>query len=145
MERLRRYSDILLRYRRKGDFPFDFEEEGDLGILDFSADHLYQLLRMTLLAKTTTPIQVGELNIQDYRIVHLSHSKNQEMRFLHERYIEYCPGLRKYSGDEFHQVWKELLSTYERGKFASGYWDTAINAIDHVDLKAYLSERYLES
>ena len=145
LERVRRYSAILTKYRNKVNFPFIFLNEGDLGILDFSADHFYQLLRMTLLAKTTTPIQVGEYNIQDYRIIHLSHSKNQEMRFLQEKYLEFCPGLRKYSGDEFHQVWKELLTTYERGKFASGYWDTAIKAIDHLDLKAYLSERYLES
>jgi hypothetical protein len=60
IERLRRYSLVLAELRKHGDLPFDFNNEyspsnptSSVGLYDFSPDHLYQLLRMTLLAKTT--------------------------------------------------------------------------------------------
>jgi hypothetical protein len=141
-ERLNRYSSILSKFRGKESFPFKFNEEGGLGLFDFSADHLYQLLRMTLLAKTTTPIQIGNLSIEDYRMVHLSHSANQEIEILHDRYLQSSPGLKKYGGKKLYDVWNEILSPYEKEKFISGHWDKAIKNIKNDQLRTYLTNRY---
>lgn len=142
LERLRRYSEILVPLRNKAEFPFQFELENGIGLSDFSVDHLYQLLRMTLLAKMTTPIQIGEIKIEDYRIVHLSHSMNKEIEILHEKYLEFSPGLKKYSGKKLYDVWSEILSPYEREKFRYGHWDEAIQYIKDNKLRDYLTERY---
>jgi len=79
IERLRRYSRVLGELRRQGDLPFDFDEEyrptspkSSVKMHDLSPDHLYQLLRMTLLAKTTTGRTLGKYTLEDYRIVHLT-------------------------------------------------------------------------
>lgn len=141
-ERLLRYSNVLAKLRREPSFPFTFSEEGGLGLYDFSVDHLYQLLRMTLLAKMTTPIKIGDLRVEDYRIVHLSHSENKEIEILHERYLQYSPGLKKYVGRKFYEVWNEILSPYERGKFKFGHWDDAIKNIKDDKLRTYLTDRY---
>ncbi len=142
IERLSRYSGILTKFREKESFPFKFNEEGGLGLFDFSADHIYQLLRMTLLAKMTTPIQIGNLSIEDYRIVHLSHSANQEIEILQDRYVESSPGLKKYAGMKLYDVWYEILSNYEREKFKYGHWDQAIKNIKDDALRTYLVKRY---
>ncbi len=142
LERLNRYSSILLPFRKKDDFPFNFTEEKGLGLSDFSADHLYQLLRMTLLAKMTTPIQIGDFRVEDYRIVHLSHSMNKEIEILHEKYVEFSPGLKKYAGKKLYEVWNEILSPYERERFKCGHWDEAIKDIKDEKLREYLTKRY---
>ncbi|SDZ94135.1 hypothetical protein SAMN05216365_12542 [Porphyromonadaceae bacterium NLAE-zl-C104] len=64
VERARRYSSILAKQRKKL-FPFCFSEEDNIGIFDFSYEPFYQLLRMTLLAKETTPVTFGNLEIED--------------------------------------------------------------------------------
>lgn len=142
IERLRRYSQVLARMRNTKSFPFAFEDEKGIGLYDFSVDHLYQLLRMTLLAKTTTPLVVGEIKVEDYRIVHLTHSKNDEINILHEKYLSHSPGLQKYAGMQFHEAWKGMLSPYEKEKFIGGHWDTAIKDIPDATLRTYLSTRY---
>lgn len=142
LERLRRYSSVLTPFRKKAEFPFKFEETKGLGLYDFSVDHLYQLLRMTLLAKMTTPIQIGNIIVEDYRIVHLSHSANQEIEILHDRYLESSPGLKKYAGKKLYDVWNEILSPYEKEKFKSGHWNDAIKKIKDDELRKYLTERY---
>ena len=142
IERLKRYSSILTEFRRKESFPFKFSEEGGLGLFDFSVDHLYQLLRMTLLAKMTTPIQIGNLSIEDYRMVHLSHSANKEIEILHDRYLQSSPGLKKYAGKKLYDVWTEILSPYEKEKFIYGHWDEAIQHIKDDELRLYLTNRY---
>ncbi|MCK7516849.1 MAG: hypothetical protein MZV64_03570 [Ignavibacteriales bacterium] len=113
LERLRRYSNVLVPLRGKEEFPFNFNEETGIGLYDFSVDHLYQLLRMTLLAKTTTPIDIDKINIQDYRIVHLSHSMNNELEVLHEKYLFASPGLT-HSGKRLYDVWNEILTSPEK-------------------------------
>ncbi len=128
--------------RGKEEFPFNFNEESGIGLYDFSVDHLYQLLRMTLLAKTTTPINIGTLKIQDYRIFHLSHSMNNEIEILHEKYLFASPGLKKYSGKRLYDVWNEVLTPLERERFRSGHWDDAIKDITNEPLRKYLMERY---
>lgn len=143
IERLNRYSNVLVPMRGKTDFPFNFSEEKGLGLYDFSVDHLYQLLRMTLLAKTTTPIAIGTVEIEDYRIVHLSHSQNNEIEILHEKYLQSSPGLKKYAGMKMHDAWHEILSPFEKEKFKAGHWDLALPYIQNEKLKDYLTERYL--
>ncbi|MFH0988479.1 MAG: hypothetical protein V1799_00505 [bacterium] len=142
IERLRRYSQVLTGMRNSESFPFDFDDEKGIGLYDFSVDHLYQLLRMTLLAKTTTPLMLGEIKVEDYRIVHLTHSKNDEINILHEKYLSHSPGLRKFSGMDLHEAWKKMLSAYEKDKFIGGHWDDAIKDIPDVALRTYLSTRY---
>lgn len=149
VERLRRYSAVLAELRRQGDFPFDFDEEYGLsdprsllGLYDFSPDHLYQLLRMTLLAKKTVDKTLGPYPLEDYRIVHLTHSQNDQINVLHEKYLTLSPGLQRFSGQLLHDVWKAVLSTKDRERFVCGYWDKAINLIEDSELKEYLAKRY---
>jgi hypothetical protein len=142
LERLRRYSSVLTPLRNKEEFPFKFTEEKGIGLFDFSSDHLYQLLRMTLLAKITTPIRIGNLDVVDYRVVHLSHSQNKEIEILHEKYLHSSPGLIKYAGEKLYEVWCQLLSDYEKQRFKYGHWDTELNSISNVELRNYLISLY---
>ena len=121
VERLRRYSPILAELKRKGDLPFDFDDEyglGDprssLGMYDFSPDHIYHLLRMTLLAKTTTGMDLGKYTLQDYRIIHLTHSQNDRINTLHPEYLILSPGLKRFSGQQLHDVEDTLISKRKR-------------------------------
>ncbi|MBM3299781.1 MAG: hypothetical protein FJY85_07485, partial [Deltaproteobacteria bacterium] len=82
VERLRRYTPVLAELRKRDDFPFEFGDEyglssprSSLGIYDFSPDPLYQLFRMTLLAKKTIGSTLGSYTLEDYRVVHLTHSQ----------------------------------------------------------------------
>ena len=149
VERLRRYSPILAELKRHDAFPFDFDDEyrlsdprSSLGIYDFSPDHLYQLMRMTLLAKKTIGIDLGKYTLEDYRIVHLTHSQNDRINTLHPEYLILSPGLKHFSGQQLHDVWKGLLSPSDREKFFSGHWDKSINTIEDNNLRTYLAERY---
>lgn len=149
VERLKRYSSVLARLRKEKNLPFNFEEEykksnsnSFLGVTDFSPDHLYQLFRMTLLAKTTTPIQIGDFQIMDYRILHLSHSQNERINILEKKYLEFSPGLKQYENNELHKAWPQLLSIEERARFYSGFWNKSIRTIENKKLREYLIERY---
>lgn len=149
IERLRRYSTVLAGLRKRNALPFAFSEEfqpgqpaSALSLADFSPDHLYQLMRMTLLAKTTTPIMVGDLSVSDYRILHLSHSANDKINRLYPKYLELSPGLSRFADMDFHTVWRELLAEEEKSKFLSGYWDQSIPAIENEELRNYLTSRY---
>jgi hypothetical protein len=142
LERLRRYSTVLNSLKKDKDFPFNFAEDGGIGLFDFSPDHLYQLLRMTLLAKKTTPILIGNIAVMDYRIVHLTHSQNNDINILLDKYLTHSPGLNKYANYRLHHVWKELLSSMEKEKFIGAYWDQALPAISDLNLKQYLLQRY---
>jgi hypothetical protein len=142
LERLRRYSTVLASWRKTDKFPFKFKEKDGFGLYDFSADHLYQLLRMTLLARSTIGIIIGEYEIEDYRIVHLSHSMNDEIDILHGKYLSNSPGLLRYSGMKFHDAWKDILTASEKKRFIGGHWDTALNLIKDEELRDYLIERY---
>jgi hypothetical protein len=149
VERYRRYSPVLAKLRKNKTCPFRFSEEYDaadedssLGLHDFSADHFYQLLRITLLAKTTTPSRIGDLMIEDYRIVHLSHSKNNMINIVHPNHLLLSPGLKRFSGESFHTVWRGILEKEDKMRFVSGYWDTAIHSIPNKELREYLDLRY---
>jgi len=144
LERLRRYSRVLVPLRNTDKFPFVFDNKGGIGLFDFSADHLFQLMRMTLLAKMTTPLVIGNMKIEDYRIVHLSHSRNLKINILHEEYLTHSPGLRKFSGMKLYDAWSSLLTEKERQKFAGGHWDKAIPEIKNEKLRKYLLDRYYD-
>jgi hypothetical protein len=137
VERLKRYSLVLAELRKQRDFPFAFDDkytsgkpESNLGIYDFSPDHLYQLLRMTLLAKTTVGSSLGKYVLEDYRVIHLTHSKNDRVNILEPKYLELSPGLKRFSGCQLHEMWKEVLSPRDKERFFYGYWDKSITLID---------------
>lgn len=142
-ERLYRYSSILASMRNAG-FPFKMQEEDTIGLASFAYEPLYMLLRMTLLARKTTPLKFENNNIciEDYRILHLTHSQNQELNILSEDHLTFCPGLKGYVNKSLHETWREVLSENEALKFFYGYWDTGINSITDINLKNYLKERY---
>lgn len=144
VERLKRYSLVLAELRKQGDLLFDFESNprSSVGMYDFSPDHLYQLLRMTLLAKKTTGTTLEKYALEDYRIVHLTHSQNNQINILHPKYLTRSPGLKQFSGQELHEVWKQLLSPRDKERFVYGHWDRAISMLKDTKLRAYLSERY---
>src|SRR5208337_1286642 len=109
VERLRRYASVLAEMRGNG-FPFAFSEEGGIGLQDFSTDHFYQLLRMTLLARKTTPMRIGDIEVEDYRVVHLSHSANDKINVVQPEYAKYCPGIQGLVGKGFHEAWMSPAS-----------------------------------
>ena len=101
-------------------FPFDFSkkyserEGGARGLADLAPDYLYQLLRMTLLAKTTVGEALGPYRIEDYRMLHSTHSRNDEIELLRGRHLALSPGLAKCAGRSLHEVWREILAPGER-------------------------------
>jgi len=142
-ERLRRYSSVLAKLRKIKDVPFDMRDEGSFGLADLGYEPLYQLLRITLLAKMTTPKKLNsDLTIQDYRVIHLSHSRNVDLNYLTEDKLYFSPGLRHMTGKSLHECWRSLINESERNKFFYGYWDEAIKVISDSPLKKYLLERY---
>ena len=143
-ERLRRYSICLAKLRKVKDFPFKMNYEGGFGLSDLCYEPLFQLLRMTLLAKLTTPLRFDNgFVIEDYRIVHLSHSKNEGLNFLSPEHLSHSSGLQHCAGKLLHEVWKDvILSENESKKFYYGHWDHAIRVILDSPLKQYLLERY---
>jgi|GEM_PF-447971 len=143
-ERLRRYSDCLARLRKRGDFPFRMGYEDNFGLYDLGYEPYYQLLRMTLLAKLTTPMVFSSgLVVENYRIVHLSHSDNNGLNYLSRKHLSHSPGLKEHVGESLHEVWKNhVLSDRESSKFHYGYWDEALEVISQGELRRYLLERY---
>lgn len=143
IERLRRYSGVLVQLRKK-EFPFRFNEEDKIGLTDFSYEPFYQLLRMTLLAKKTTPVKFDKLDVEDYKIVHLSHSSNTGLNILSENHLKYSPGLTVNTGNSLHDTWISLLEKNEKQRHVMAYWDKALpNLSDNLD-KKYLVDRYYE-
>ena len=116
----------------------------NFGVYDLGYEPYYQLLRMTLLAKLTTPSEFDNgLVIEDYCIVHLLHSKNSELDALSRKHLNCLPGLRQNVGKTLHEVWRDkILSETEATKFHSGYWNKALKILSNGKLKAYLLERY---
>ena len=141
VERLRRYASVLAEMRGNG-FPFAFSEEGGIGLQDFSTDHFYQLLRMTLLARKTTPMKIGDIEVEDYRVVHLSHSGNDKINVVQPEYAKYCPGIQGMVGKGFYEAWKGMLAPEEQKKFVAAHWDSGIKSIKNKDLREYLLKRY---
>jgi hypothetical protein len=128
--------------RKENKVPFRFVYEGGIGLFDFGYEPFYQLLRMTLLAKMTTPLEIGNFNVEDYRILHLSHSDNTRLNILEDSKIKFCPHLHEFRGKELHNTWIQLLSENDIPRFKFGYWNLALDEIQNKALKDYLIERY---
>ncbi len=143
-ERLCRYSAVLADLRNRDDFPFNMMENGGLGLYDFSYEPYYQLMRITLLAKMTTPLcNDASIKIEGYKVLHLTHSCNSDLNVLRTDHLKYSPGLQKYAGKDLHETWKNhILSKKESANFCHGYWDKALATVCDLDLKKYLMERY---
>jgi len=141
IERLRRYSNILAKLRNDS-FPFNYKEEDTLGLFDFSYEPLYQLLRMTLLAKMTTPTTLNGVKIVDYKIIHLTHSDNSDLNIISENHITYSPGLSSFRGKSLHETWLSILNQSEKGHHFMAYWNKALNALSNNKEKEYLIQRY---
>jgi hypothetical protein len=142
-ERMRRYSSVLAILRRRKKLPFSFENDVGFSLSDFGYEPFYQLLRQTLLGIMTDDCQLSDsLKIEDHRILHLSHSKNEDLDILKPIHLSKCPGIVDKVGMQFHEAWSELLSIHERERFVSGYWDTRIETFEDADLKEFLRERY---
>ena len=144
-ERLRRYSSCLAELRKDKDFPFKMSYEQGFGLYDLGYEPFYQLLRMTLLAKLTKAMAFDNgLKIEDYRILHLSHSTNDDLNIVSKEQLSLCPGLQHCVGKPLHEIWKNsILSKSESEKSHFGYWDKALNDISDEKLKQYLFERYV--
>jgi hypothetical protein len=91
----------------------------------------------------TTGMLLGDHTLEDYRIVHLTHSQNDPINILDSRCLKLSPGLQHFAGQRLHEVWKELLSPKEKERFVHGHWDRAISVLGNNELRAYLSERYV--
>ena len=120
------------------------ENEDSFGLYDLGYEPLYQLLRMTLLAKTTTPVCLDDLAVEDYRILHLMHSGNQALQALSDTHAAFSPGLRRFIGSPIHDIWKDLLAEPDKGRFLHGFWDQAVQNLPDSALKAWIMERYVE-
>jgi hypothetical protein len=144
-ERLRRYSSCLADLRKDKYFPFNMSYEKGFGLHDLGYEPIYQLLRMTLLAKLTDSLAFDNgLKIEDHKILHLSHSTNDKLNQVSKEHLRYCPGLQCYADKMLHEIWKNhILSKVESGRFHFGYWDRAIDDIYDKELKKYLIERYV--
>lgn len=141
IERLRRYSSVLTKLRNNC-FPFKFSEEDKIGLTDLSYEPFYQLLRMTLLAKMTTPSNLGSLIIKDYKVIHLSHSENNELNYLLKTHLKYSPGLKGCIGNSLHDTWIELLDEKEKEHHIMGFWNKALHVLSNCKDKEYLCKRY---
>jgi len=143
-ERLRRYSNVIAKLRKMKKFPFQMKYEGGWGLVDLGYEPFYQLLRMTLLAKITTPFQLSNsVFVEDYRILHLTHSENKKLNIVTENHLKYCPGIKNFAGHSLHQIWKRnILSEQDSDRFKYGYWNQNLDIITNEKLKKYLIERY---
>lgn len=75
-------------------------------------------------------------------LIHSTYCQNDWINTLHPEYLILSPGLKRFSGQQLHDVWKILLSPKDREKSFYGYWDKAIDVFDDNRLKTYLVERY---
>lgn len=143
-ERLRRYSSTLANLRDNKDFPFRMKYEDDWGLPDLGYEPFYQLLRMTLLAKTTTPLNISRsIEVRDYVILHLTHSANTALNIVTAANLRFCAGLLNLSGKPLHEIWQGyILDVKEACKFRYGFWNKNLDVISDVGLRNYLKERY---
>ena len=97
---------------------------------------------MTLLAKTTTPSEIGPYKVEDYRILHLTHSENDAINIIGENIAEQNISLKKFKDRRLHDMWIEILADRERSRFIGDYWNKHLDVISDIKLRNYLTERY---
>lgn len=124
VERLSRYSPIIARDRKAGkDILFKLANIDDWGLYDVCYEPFYQLLRQHMLGQETVGMKFGPHLIEDYIVLHLSHSKNTKLNILQEKHCTYSKGLKPFIGEELHSIWKQLLNENQKKHFIGGYWD----------------------
>ncbi|HSA05991.1 MAG TPA: hypothetical protein P5556_02300 [Candidatus Gastranaerophilales bacterium] len=148
IERLARYAPIIAKYREWGkEILFNLDEIDYWGLYDICYEPFYQLLRQHLLAQETLGRRFGDYYIEDYIIMHLSHSQNHKLNILTENQAEYSKGLAKHVGREIHEIWHGLLSNGHKNKFIGEYWDLCFQKYKiPPELNCwgdYISERYV--
>ena len=97
---------------------------------------------MTLLARMTTPTNLNSLRIDDYKIIHLTHSENKKLNLLSEPHLRYSPGLKEFIGNSLHDTWIELLDDQEKEHHVMEFWNKALNVLSTNEDKEYLVQRY---
>lgn len=148
VERLARYSPIIARDRKcHKDILFKLESIDNWGLYDVCYEPFYQLLRQHILGQETVGKKFGDYVIEDYIVMHLSHSANDRLNILEEKHCEYSKGLLPYVGQELHDIWVKLLSQNQQKHFIGAYWDECFmnyQAPAHLsDWSNYIKNRYL--
>ncbi|MEI8390526.1 MAG: hypothetical protein WCG23_11670 [bacterium] len=148
IERLARYAPIIAKEREYGnEILFNMQEMDTWGLYDICYEPFYQLLRQHLLAQQTLGVKFGDHYVEDYIVMHLSHSQNKKLNVLTASQAEYSKGFEKYIGQEIHEIWHSLLSESHKHRFIGEYWDLCFQKYDAPpELKPwsnYISERYL--
>jgi len=83
--------------------------------------------------------------VNDYRVIHLSHSKNDALNVLSKTHVGCSPGLTDRAGSLMCEVWKHRILTQDEAmRFRHGYWDEALPVVSDSGLKTYLLERYVD-
>ena len=124
IERLSRYSPIIARDRKAGkDILFNLSNVDDWGLSDVGYEPFYQLLRQHMLGQETVGMNFGPYVIEDYIVIHLSHSENKKLNILSEKHCIYANGLRQYIGQDIHNIWAQLLKDEQKRHFVGAYWD----------------------
>lgn len=148
VERLSRYSPIIARDRRAGrDILFNLAHIDDWGLYDVCYEPFYQLLRQHMLGQETVGMSFGPYIIEDYIVMHLSHSKNDKLNILQEKHCTYSKGLMPFVGQELHKIWMRLLNENQKKHFIGGYWDEVIDRyLPSVELEHwhnFMSKRFI--
>ena len=76
-----------------------------------------------MLGQETVGMTFGPYKIEDYIVVHLSHSKNDKLNILSKKHCTYANGLKQYVGQDIHSIWMQLLNEEQKRHFIGGYWD----------------------
>ena len=147
IERLARYAPILARDRALGkEILFKIDDIDYWGLYDICYEPFYQLLRQHMLGQETVGMCFGDYYIQDYKVIHLTHSANKKLNVLTDKQAEYSKGFSDFVGNQIHEIWSDLLNTNFKEKFIGAYWDEAVLKFKpNNELKSwydYIVERY---
>lgn len=127
IERLARYSPIIARDRNsRKKILFKMNNIDNWGLYDVCYEPFYQLLRQHMLGQETIGMKFGDYVIEDYVVMHLSHSENSKLNILTAKQCEYSKGLEQYIGQELHIIWDKLLNKEHKARFIGAYWDKCL-------------------
>ena len=149
IERLARYSPIIARDRKaRKEILFKMTTLDNWGLYDVCYEPFYQLLRQHMLGQETVGMKFGDYVIEDYIVMHLSHSANDKLNILTAKQCEYSKGLQQYIGQELHAIWNKLLNKEHKARFIGTYWDKGlIKYKPTTELREwyeYMQTRYLK-
>lgn len=147
IERLARYSPIIARDRNsRKEILFKMNDIDNWGLYDVCYEPFYQLLRQHMLGQETIGMKFGDYIIEDYVVMHLSHSQNKKLNILTDKQCKYSKGLKKYIGQELHVIWNKLLNEEHKSRFVGAYWDECLEKFnrpcDMNNWYDYLLSRY---